>query len=555
MNYNNNRHFDVIILGSGLAGSILATILARHNIRVLIIDKAAHPRFAVGEAMTPSTDIMMNLLSYKYSVPEIGYLSSFENICNNISPSSCGLKRSFNFIYHQKGKKQTLQEVNKIGVHPNSSHLFRQDIDQYMVKVAVSYGAELFENKKVTSLDIHSTGVKVEIESENQFTANYLVDASGYSSILSRKLNLRENPTRFKTSSRSIFTHMIKVKRYDDCIKPIENVQDKIAWHQGTLHHIFDGGWMWVIPFDNHKKSNNPICSVGLNLDPRRYPKANDIDPEQEFRNFLSRFPDIAVQFENAKPVRNWISTDRLQYSSHSCMGERFFLLSHAAGFIDPLYSFGMVNACKIIDPLASRIMKAISEDNYSKNLFADIEILQQKLLDYNDILVNCSYISFQDFDLWDAWRRVWMLGAFIGQMKTGLKANLKIAAGRGQELSIIDNDDNKIIDNLTPPYEGLGDDFFQNAAEIIKNVEKKSISPDIATQKIFELLNSIEFLPHNLLEIGNIQQSSIDGASDFCKSEVSRFLSWVKTSQKPEAEKYFEYDDEDLIAVSKIGT
>jgi tetracycline 7-halogenase / FADH2 O2-dependent halogenase len=555
MSYNNNRHFDVIILGSGLAGSILATILARHNLRVLMIDKAAHPRFAVGEAMTPSTDIMMNFLSYKYSVPEIGYLSSFDNICNNISPSSCGLKRSFNFIYHQEGKKQTLQEVNKIGVHPNSSHLFRQDIDQYMAKVAVSYGAELLENKKIINLNIHLKGIEVEVERENQFTANYLVDASGYSSLLSRKFNLRENPTRFKTYSRSIFTHMIDVKRYDDCIKSTKNVQDEIAWHQGTLHHIFDGGWMWVIPFNNHKESNNPICSVGLNLDSRRYPKVNDIYPEQEFRNFLSRFPDIAIQFENAKSVRNWISTDRLQYSSHSCMGERFFLLSHAAGFVDPLYSFGMVNACKIIDPLASRIMKAISEDNYSKNLFADIEILQQNLLNYNDILVNCSYISFQDFNLWDAWRRVWMLGAFIGQMKTGVKANLKIAAGRGQELSIINNNDKNILDNLTPPYEGLGDDFFQNVAEIIENVEKKLLSSDVATQQIFKLLNSIKFLPHNLLNIGNFQQSSIDGASDFCKSEVLRFLSWVKTSQKPEAEKYFEYDDEDLIAVSRIST
>ncbi|MEO0971303.1 MAG: NAD(P)-binding protein, partial [Cyanobacteria bacterium J06639_18] len=91
-----NKNFDVVVLGSGLAGSIIATILARHNINVLMLDKAAHPRFTIGEAMTPDTDLMMSILSHQYSVPEIGYLSSFENICNHISPSACGLKRSFN---------------------------------------------------------------------------------------------------------------------------------------------------------------------------------------------------------------------------------------------------------------------------------------------------------------------------------------------------------------------------------------------------------------------------------------------------------------------------
>lgn len=160
MSYNETKQFDVIILGSGLAGSILATILARHNTRVLMIDKDAHPRFAIGEAMTPDTDLMMKILSHQYSVPEIAHLSSFNNICENISPSACGLKRSFNFIYHREGEEQTLQEANKVGVPGPSSHLFRQDIDQYMAKVAVNYGVKLLEKTKVIDLNIDRKKLK-----------------------------------------------------------------------------------------------------------------------------------------------------------------------------------------------------------------------------------------------------------------------------------------------------------------------------------------------------------------------------------------------------------
>jgi len=64
--------FDVIILGSGLAGSILATILAKQGLRILSIDKSSHSRFAIGEAMTPDTDLIMSILSYKFSIPEFG---------------------------------------------------------------------------------------------------------------------------------------------------------------------------------------------------------------------------------------------------------------------------------------------------------------------------------------------------------------------------------------------------------------------------------------------------------------------------------------------------
>ncbi|MFG6101412.1 tryptophan 7-halogenase [Leptothoe sp. EHU-05/26/07-4] len=197
MNRRKNNQFDVIVLGSGLAGSILATILAKHNLRVLIIDKDVHPRFAIGEAVTPDTDLMLKILSYQYSVPEIAHLSSFENICENISPSACGFKRSFNFVYHNEAEGRVWQEYDKLGVHP-SSHLFRRDTDQYMVGVAVSYGVELLEKTHILDLQIDANSVEVQVDSGEKFVSDYLVDASGYNSLVSRQFNLREEPSRFK---------------------------------------------------------------------------------------------------------------------------------------------------------------------------------------------------------------------------------------------------------------------------------------------------------------------------------------------------------------------
>ena len=54
--------FDVAILGSGMAGSIMAAVLAKQGVRVVLIDSDTHPRFVVGESTIPHTSLLISLL-------------------------------------------------------------------------------------------------------------------------------------------------------------------------------------------------------------------------------------------------------------------------------------------------------------------------------------------------------------------------------------------------------------------------------------------------------------------------------------------------------------
>src|SRR5206468_9242257 len=83
-------------------------------------------------------------------------------------------------------------------------------------------------------------------------------------------------------------------------------------------------------------------------------------------------------------------------------------LLSHAAGFIDPLFSRGLSNTAEVLNALAWRLLEAFDDDDFSADRFAYVEQLQQGLIRYNDELVNCSFIAWSDFDLWNAVFRVW---------------------------------------------------------------------------------------------------------------------------------------------------
>ncbi|MCB0000867.1 MAG: NAD(P)-binding protein, partial [Anaerolineales bacterium] len=54
-----NNAFDVAIIGSGMAGSALAAILARHGQRVILLEAKQHPRFSICESLILETSEMM----------------------------------------------------------------------------------------------------------------------------------------------------------------------------------------------------------------------------------------------------------------------------------------------------------------------------------------------------------------------------------------------------------------------------------------------------------------------------------------------------------------
>src|SRR5215469_15376154 len=148
------RHmqYDVIVLGTGIGGSMLAAVLARKKLKVLMIDSETHPRFTIGEATTPDTNFRLKLLGLKYDVPEIAHLSAFHTTRDHVSPA-CGIKRAFSFLYQTEGQEQDPSRTHQ---YPTLAppmgpdlHFFRQDVDAYMMAVAVRYGAKIRQQTRV----------------------------------------------------------------------------------------------------------------------------------------------------------------------------------------------------------------------------------------------------------------------------------------------------------------------------------------------------------------------------------------------------------------------
>jgi tetracycline 7-halogenase / FADH2 O2-dependent halogenase len=416
MRVADQAEFDVIVLGSGMAGSITSMILARHGKTVLMIDAAVHPRFAIGESTIPQTSQLLHLLSQQHDIPELQVLGSPKAIRQAIGTTS-GIKRVFGFAYHDQGSEHDPAQAHQFGnVWRDENHLFRQDIDAWLMTVAMSYGVDVLQGTAVAGIEIDDDAATISTRCGKMFTARFVVDGSGVNSVLAEKYGLRECPSPLMTRTRSLFTHMVGVRDFED-VAPSNMTH---PFREGTLHHIFRRGWFWVIPFGNWDGATNPLVSVGVTVDETVYPADPSLTSEQEFQQFLEMVPSVAKQFENARAVRPWVRTGRLQHSSSRTIGKRFALLSHAAGFIDPLFSRGLISTVESIREITDALLPALDADDFSEERFEAVDAQHKSALAFADRMVRAAYISWDDFRLWNLWLRVWAIGVHAAESNLG---------------------------------------------------------------------------------------------------------------------------------------
>ena len=508
------RDFDTIILGSGIAGTTLASILAKHEFSVLLLEKNTHPRWGIGEAMLPESGMWMWMVGETFGIPEIKNLSKVETVREHVS-SSCGVKRLLGFLYHRKGEKQKANESHKL-ISPafsfiSESHLFRQDVDLYMLNAAINYGAVYRDLTQVQQIDFQEDGVRVQTSEGEEYHARFLVDGSGYRSLVAQKLNLREKPTRLRTNSRGIFTHVTSLRPYDNCV-PKENLPGQglsCAWHEGTLHHVFDGGWMWVIPFDYQTLSESSLCSIGLMLNREKFPEKEGFTPEQEFQEIVEQFPTIAEHLKGIKPLRDWVSTERIQYSSTNAVGYRYALLSHAYSFIDPLYSRGLISTFETIYFLASRLIAALKDDDFSCDRFSRMNRLLAARTDLYDQILYNTYRSMSKFELWNAMTQFWLTYVI-----------LTVTHLRGSCLRYISTGDLSSFVNLEQeePFPG-GESTWSEGIQSVLNgyeavldrVDSGEIPSEEAANQMLSLLKQSELLPQSIYPWGDPTARHVD--------------------------------------------
>jgi tetracycline 7-halogenase / FADH2 O2-dependent halogenase len=95
--------YDIAVLGSGFAGSLMAMIARRLGHSVVLLERGKHPRFAIGESSTPLSNLLLEDLASRYDLPRLSPLTKWGSWQEHYPNIACGLKRGFTFYHHRLG--------------------------------------------------------------------------------------------------------------------------------------------------------------------------------------------------------------------------------------------------------------------------------------------------------------------------------------------------------------------------------------------------------------------------------------------------------------------
>lgn len=370
------------------------------GLSVLLLERGKHPRFAIGESSTPLANLLLEELAIRYELPQLLPLTKWGAWQRTHPELACGLKRGFSFFHHQIGRRwmQSPDRRDQLLVAASpydeiaDTHWFRADFDEFLADTARDLGVEYVDEIALREVTPEGGHVSIEGICQGQtrcFRARFLVDATGPRGFLHRALRLPDAPFPQLPATQSLYAHFTGVHRFGDVISldgtPPFPVDD------AALHHTFDGGWIWMLRF------NNAITSAGVACTDRLADELRLAEGAPAWERVLERLPSVRECFVHARPATAFVHAPRLAFHSGIIAGHGWALLPSAAGFVDPLLSTGIPLTLLGISRLGAILAEdwrtprfASALDNYAAQTKAELLATGQ--------LVGALYARLNDF-------------------------------------------------------------------------------------------------------------------------------------------------------------
>ena len=397
--------FDLAIVGSGFGGTLLAAAARRSGRTVVLLERGTHPRFAIGESTSPLANVLLEQLSEEYDLPAIRPLAKWGSWRRERPELACGLKRGFTFFRHETGSPFGADPERRdqlfVAASPRDdiadTHWYRAEFDEFLLRQARDLGAEYVDRVDLERFAGGPTGVELEGTRRGAafaVRADFCFDASGPRGFLSRALGLGSGFASFP-ATQALFTHFENVGRLDD-MRPSDFRGAPYPADDAALHHVFDGGWIWVLRF------SNGIVSAGCAVIDALAREIGLSEGGAAWDRLLSRLPTVRDQFVKARPVLPWVHSPVLPFRARQAAGERWALLPSAAAFVDPLLSTGIPLTLLGVE----RFARAIREEWRSPGFGATVGREASRGLAEADAaadLVSALYSRFDDFPSFSA--------------------------------------------------------------------------------------------------------------------------------------------------------
>jgi FADH2 O2-dependent halogenase len=418
--------FDVAIVGSGFAGALLAIVCRRLGRSAVLLERGTHPRFAIGESSSPLANLLLEELCDRYSLDAVRPLCSWVSWQRRYPEIACGLKRGFTFYGHRAGKPFAADPERAdqllVAASPRDeiadTHWYRADFDAFLVRQAREEGAVYLDRARLDRA-LPSAGGGFELEGEREgrrleVEARFVADASGPAGFLDLALALPAWRFDDLPANEGLYTHFSNVARLEEIPIFESGEEPPYPVDDAAVHHVFEGGWVWVLRF------NNGLTSAGVSATPSLARELALEEGEPAWQRLLARFPTIACQFEGSRAVLPFVHRPRLPYRAGAAAGDHWALLPSAAAFVDPLLSTGFPLTLLGVKRLAAAIESSWGRDSFRAALD---EYARRTLFeaDAAALLVSALFSSLGDFPLFAALSKLYFAAASFSEAERRL--------------------------------------------------------------------------------------------------------------------------------------
>jgi flavin-dependent dehydrogenase len=331
---------DVVVIGGGPAGSTVSTLLAQQGCRVELFEREHFPRFHIGESLIPETYWVLKRLKMLPKLQQSHFVKKYSVQFVNASGK---LSAPFYFWDNKPHEcSQTWQVV-------------RSEFDKMMLDNAREQGVTVHEGVRVIEVlweKDRAVGLTIRGEdgSVREVNAKVVVDASGQAGLIQNRLRLRVwDPILNKGA---IWTYWEGAYR--------DTGRDEGATM--VLQTANKNGWFWYIP------QHNNMVSVGV-VAPFDYLFKNRGSPanyEQTYCEEVERCPAVKQRVSQGRRAAGYFATKDYSYRATKVAGDGWVMIGDAWGFLDPLYSSGVLLALKSGELAADAIVEGLAKGDTS---------------------------------------------------------------------------------------------------------------------------------------------------------------------------------------------
>ncbi|MGA2050421.1 MAG: FAD-dependent oxidoreductase [Terracidiphilus sp.] len=399
--------YDIAVVGSGFAGSLLAMIARQLGRSVILIEKGTHPRVVIGESSTPLSNLLLEELTTRYGLTELRPLAKWGSWQRSYPEIACGLKRGFTFHHHVLGASPSAdrerQDQLLVAASPRDeiadTHWYRADFDHLLVREAQRLGVEYVD--RVALRRFRDGGDKVTLEGERdghavQLHARFVVDATGPRGFLYHALGLRELALPDYPRTQGLYSHFTGVSRLEGASWSRIGEPPPFPIDDAAVHHVFDGGWIWVLQF------NCGVTSAGVAATDELASRLRFSDGAEAWSRVVDMIPALKEQFAEARAIQPFVYMPRMAFRSSDMAGERWALLPSAAGFVDPLLSSGIPLALLGVSRLAEIIERDWSTQRFNERLQPYAQQTDRELM-ATACLIGALYANMNNFQVFVA--------------------------------------------------------------------------------------------------------------------------------------------------------